>query len=66
MTRRLSGLRSNALWLPAIAASAGAGLIHLAHGPAHVEELGPLGAGFYGSTDGHFDQAGPRSRVVMP
>ena len=35
------------LWLAGIAASAGAGIIHLAHGPAHVIELGALGAGFY-------------------
>lgn len=35
------------LWLAAIAASAGAGLVHLAHGPAHLEELGALGLGFY-------------------
>jgi hypothetical protein len=33
--------------LIAIAASIGAGLIHLALGPEHLEELGALGLGFY-------------------
>lgn len=33
--------------LAVAAASAGAGLIHLALGPAHVEGLGPLGFGFF-------------------
>ena len=36
-----------ATWLAAIAASGGAGLIHLALGPEHLEELGALGLGFY-------------------
>jgi len=47
MTRLLGGVLSHPLGLAAIAASAGAGLIHLAHGPAHLDELGALGAGFY-------------------
>lgn len=35
------------LWLATIAASIGAGVIHLALGPKHVDELGGLGFGFY-------------------
>lgn len=35
------------VWLAAAAASAGAGLIHLALGPAHVGALGALGLGFF-------------------
>ncbi|HUQ43297.1 MAG TPA: hypothetical protein VM451_02640 [Candidatus Limnocylindria bacterium] len=35
------------IWIAAIAASAGAGIIHLALGPEHVDELGGLGLGFY-------------------
>lgn len=46
-TRVLGGVLGRPLWSAAIAASAGAGMIHLAHGPAHVTELGTLGAGFY-------------------
>ncbi len=38
---------SRQLWVAAIVASAGAGLIHLALGPEHVAELGLLGYGFY-------------------
>jgi hypothetical protein len=34
-------------WLALIAAAAGAGAVHLAQGPVHVEELGTLGLGFY-------------------
>ena len=34
-------------WIAAIAASVGAGVIHLALGPEHLEELGTLGLGFY-------------------
>ena len=34
-------------WLAAAVASAGAGLIHVALGPAHIEELGGLGLGFF-------------------
>lgn len=45
--RALEGVLRRPLWLAAIAASAGAGVIHLAHGPAHLDELGALGAGFY-------------------
>lgn len=41
------GILGRPLWLAAVAASAGAGVIHLAHGPAHLAELGALGAGFY-------------------
>lgn len=43
----LARLLDRPTWLAGIAASAGAGLIHLAHGPAHLVELGALGAGFY-------------------
>lgn len=47
LNRVRDGVLGGPLWLAAIAASAGAGLIHLAHGPAHLDELGTLGAGFY-------------------
>lgn len=41
----MNGVRP--LWIVAGAASLGAGLIHLVLGPEHLEELGPLGYGFY-------------------
>ena len=34
-------------WAAAIAASIGGGIIHLALGPEHLDELGDLGLGFY-------------------
>lgn len=37
------------LWIAGAAASAGAGIIHLALAPEHVRELGVLGYGFFGS-----------------
>ena len=38
---------SHPWWLAGVAASAGAGVIHLTLGPEHVAELGALGYGFY-------------------
>ncbi len=35
------------MWIAGAAASAGAGAIHLALGPEHVEQLGALGLGFF-------------------
>ena len=41
------GERSRPFWSAAVAASTGAGIVHLAHAPAPIDELGPLGVGFF-------------------